>query len=156
MRVEILYGGKYWNRCELQHRINIIILPKLELCWRETYRWAEHIIWGRLLEKVLGDVLNIINRVIGRLLTTLTTFLVYFQLINKLCLLSGPHISSRTTRKFFLKIRSFFKIENLTVSWYFKILWHTLERFSANASHYIIPWVDSSSLKVAVLRFLAF
>ena len=41
---------------------------------------AEHIVCGKLLEKVLGDVLNITKRVIGRLLTILTTFRVYFQL----------------------------------------------------------------------------
>ena len=43
---------------------------------------AEHIVCGKTLEKVLGDVLNITNRVIGRLLTTLITFRVYFQLIK--------------------------------------------------------------------------
>ena len=49
---------------------------------RDLLLRAEHIVCGKLLEKVLGDVLNITNRVIGRLLTTLITFRVYFQLIK--------------------------------------------------------------------------
>ena len=156
MWVEILYGGKYWKPLWIAFIIDCVDVI-LRATQDKHYHFTEHIVWGRLLEKVLGNVLNITNRVIGRLLTTLTTFSFTFNSSSKLCLLSGPHISSRTTRKFFffLKIRSFFKIENLTVSWYFNILWHTLEHFFANASHYIIPWVDSL-LKAAVLRFRGF
>ena len=42
----------------------------------------EHVVWGKLMEKVLVDVLDIINRALEGLQTTLTSFIVYFQVIK--------------------------------------------------------------------------
>ena len=95
MWVEILYGGKYWKplwTALIIDCVDVILRATQDKHYhftqaravleRDLSLRAEHIVCGKMLEKVLGDVLNITNRVIGRLLTTLTTFLVYFQLIK--------------------------------------------------------------------------
>ena len=95
MWVEILYGGEYWKLLWPALIIDCadVILRTTQdkhyhftqaraVLERDLSLRAEHIVCGKLLEKVLGDVLNITYRVIGRLLTTLTIFLVYFQIIK--------------------------------------------------------------------------
>ena len=95
MWVEILYGGEYWKLlwpALIIDCVNVILIATQDKHYhftqaravleRDLSLRAEHIVCGKLLEKVLGDVLNITYRVIGRLLTTLTIFLVYFQIIK--------------------------------------------------------------------------
>ena len=71
------------------------------------------------------------------------------------------YISNRVLLFFFIFLTaSFFKIENLTVSWYFKILWHILKHFhfrKYKRLHDSLSWffiAKSSSFTVS--KFLTF